>query len=74
MGKKRKQRQTLFWRAPKALQTVMAAMKLKGASPQTETAHYKVETLLWGQRDIAFAATVKVRVFQSSCTDMRVGP
>ena len=30
MGKQWKQWQTLFWGAPKSLQTVIAAMKLKG--------------------------------------------
>ena len=32
-GKQWKQCQTLFWRAPKSLQMVTAAMKLKDASP-----------------------------------------
>ena len=31
MGKQQKQRQTLFWGAPKSLQMVTAAMKLKDA-------------------------------------------
>ena len=31
MGKQWKQRQTLFWRAPKSLQMMTAAMKLKDA-------------------------------------------
>ena len=31
MGKQRKQCQTLFWGAPKSLQMVIAAMKLKDA-------------------------------------------
>ena len=30
MGRQRKQGQTLFWGAPKSLQMVMVAMKLKG--------------------------------------------
>ena len=31
MGKEREQQQTLFWGAPKSLQMVTAAMKLKDA-------------------------------------------
>ena len=33
IGKQRKQCQTLFWGAPKSLQMVIAAMKLKDAIP-----------------------------------------
>ena len=39
MGKQRKQWQTLFFGAPKSLQTVIAAMKLKDA--------YSLEEKLW---------------------------
>ena len=35
-GKQWKQRQTLFWGAPKSLQMVIAAMKLKDAYPLEE--------------------------------------
>ena len=39
IGKQRKQCQTLFWGAPKSLQMVIAAMKLKDA--------YSLEEKLW---------------------------
>ena len=37
MGKQWKQCQTLFWGAPKSLQVVIAAMKLKDAAPWKES-------------------------------------
>ena len=37
MGKQRKQCQTLFWGAPKSLQMVIAAMKLKDTTPWKES-------------------------------------
>ena len=55
MGKQRKQCQTLFFGAPKSLQMVTAAMKLKDAYSleeklwPTKTAYYKAEMLLCQQ-------------------------
>ena len=55
MGKQWKQWQTLFWGAPKSLQMVTAAMKLKDAYTlegklwPTKTAYSKAETLLCQQ-------------------------
>ena len=52
MGKQWKQWQILFWGAPKSLQMVTAAMKLKDASSleeklwQTKIAYYKADTSL----------------------------
>ena len=37
MGKQQKQCQTLFWGAPKSLQMVIAAMKLKDTTPWKES-------------------------------------
>ena len=57
-GKQWKQCQTLFLRAPKSLQMVIAAMKLKDAYSlkeklqPTEIAYSKAETLLCQQRSI----------------------
>ena len=39
MGRQWKQCQTLFWGAPKSLQMVIAAMKLKDAYPWKESYH-----------------------------------
>ena len=44
MGKQWKQCQTLFWGAPKSLQMVIAAMKLKDA--------YSLEGMLWGHKEL----------------------
>ena len=58
MGKQWKQCQTLFWGAPKSLQLVTAAMKLKDAYSlegklwPTQIAYSKAETLLCQQRSI----------------------
>ena len=58
MGKKWKQYRTLFSWAPKSLQMVTAAMKLKDACSlkeklwQTKTAYEKAETLLCQQRSV----------------------
>ena len=57
-GKPWKQCQTLFWGAPKSLQMVIAAMKLKDAYSlegklwPTQTAYAKAETLLCQQRSV----------------------
>ena len=58
MGKQWKQWQILFWGAPKSLQMVTAAMKLKDAYSleeklwPTEAAYLKAETLLCQQRSV----------------------
>ena len=64
MGKQQKQCQTLFWGAPKSLQMVTAAMKLKDAYSleeklwPTQTAYSKTETLLCQQRSVLVKAMV----------------
>ena len=58
MGKQWKQCQTLFWGAPKSLQMVIAAMKLKDA--------YSLEGKLFKSRDITLPSKihlVKAMVF-----------
>ena len=58
MGKQWKQRQTLFWGAPKSLQMVIAAMKLKDAyslegkydQPATKLSHFSLVWLCATQR------------------------
>ena len=58
MGKQWKQRETLFLWAPKSLQMVTAAMKLKDACSleekpwPTQTAYLKAETLFCWQRSV----------------------
>ena len=58
IGKQWKQWETLFWGAPKSLQMVTAAMRLKDACSLEEklwptwTAYSKAETLLCQQRSI----------------------
>ena len=58
MGKQWKQCQTLFWGAPKSLQVVIVAMKLKDAYSLEEKlrptwmAYTKAETLLCQQRSV----------------------
>ena len=47
-----KQCQTLFWGAPKSLQMVTAAMKLKDA--------YSLEEKLWPSRDISLPTKVRL--------------
>ena len=46
MGKKWKQCQTLFWGAPKSLQMVIAAMKLKDAYPLEEKLMTNLDSIL----------------------------
>ena len=68
-GKQRKQRLTLFFWAPKSLQMVIAAMKLKdvytleGKLSPTQIAYSKAETLLCQQRSIQS----KLWFFQYGC-------
>ena len=75
MGKQWKQCQTLFFWAPKSLQMVIAAMKLKDAHSLEEklwptlTAYSKAETLLIQQRSV----WSRLWFFQWSCMDVRVG-
>ena len=57
MGKQWKQCQTLFFRAPKSLQMVTAAMKFKTLAPWKESydqprQHIKKQRLLYQQRSI----------------------
>ena len=74
MGKHCKQWQTLFWGAPKSLQMVIAAMKLKdvysleGKLWLTWIAYLKAETLLCQQRSV----WSRLWFFQWSCMDVRV--
>ena len=73
MGKQWKQCQTLFWRAPKSLQMVTAAMKLKKTlTPWKES--YDLDSIL-KSRDITLPTKVrlgKAMVFQWSGMDVRV--
>ena len=65
----------LYWGAPKSLQMVTAAMKLKDVHSfeeklwPSQTACSKVETLLCQQRSIYS----KLWFYQWSCVDVRVG-
>ena len=74
MGKQWKQCQTLFFWAPKSLQMVTAAMKLKdtysleGSYDQTWQ-HIKKQTLLCHQKSILS----RLWFFLWSCMDVRVG-
>ena len=75
MGKQWKQCQTLFFWAPKSLQTVAAGMKLRrlllGRKTMTNLDSIlksRVITLL------TKVHLVKAMVFQESCMDVRVGP
>ena len=75
MGKQWKQCQTLFFWAPKSLQMVIAAMKLKDAYSlegklwPTCIAYLTAETLLCQQRSI----WSRLWFFQWSCMDVRGG-
>ena len=75
MGKQWKQCQTLFWGAPKSLQMVTAAMKLKDAYSLEEKlratwiAYLKTETLLCQKRSVQS----RLWFFLWSCMDVRVG-
>ena len=70
-----KQWQTLFWGAPKSLQMVTAAMKLKDAYFLEEKlwpnyiAYSKAETLLCRLRSVSS----RLWFFQWSCMDVKVG-
>ena len=67
--------QTLFSWAPKSLQMVTAAMKLKDAC-SLEEAMRNLDRIL-KSRDITLLTKfclVKAMVFPASCMDMRVGP
>ena len=75
MGKQCKQRQTLFFGAPKSLQMVTATMKLKhahcleGKLWPTLIEYSKAEILLCQQRCILS----RLWFFQWSCMDVKVG-
>ena len=75
IGKQWKQWQTLFSWAPKSLQMVTAAMKLKDAYSleekwwPTERVYSKAETLLCQQRSVQS----RLWFFLWSCMDVRVG-
>ena len=72
MGKQWKQWQTFFFWAPKSLQWVIAAMKLKDACSLEEKlwpTYSKAETLLCQQRSV----WSRLWFFQWSCMDVRVG-
>ena len=63
MGKQWKQCQTLFWGAPKSLQMVTAAMKLKDADPWKES--YDLDSI-FKSRDVTLptkVCLVKAMVF-----------
>ena len=65
MGKQQKQCQTLFWGAPKSLQMVIAAMKLKDSLTSWEESYDQPNSIL-KSRDITLPTKVhlvKVRVF-----------
>ena len=51
MGKQWKQCQTLFWEAPKSLQMVTAAMKLKDAYSLEEKSYNQPRQLIKKQRN-----------------------
>ena len=55
MGKQWKQCQTLFWGAPKSLQMVTAAMKLKDAYPWKES--YDLDSI-FKSRDVTLPTKV----------------
>ena len=70
-----KQCQTLFWGAPKSLQMVTAAMKLKDALVLERKVMTNLDSIL-KSRDITLPTKVrlvKAMVFQWSCMDVRVG-
>ena len=70
-----KQCQTLFWGAPKSLQMVIAAMKLKKYLLLRRKVKTNLDSIL-KSRDITFPTKVrlvKAMVFQWSCMDVRVG-
>ena len=75
MGKQWKQCQTLFFGAPKSLQMVTAAMKLKDTYSLEEKRMTNLDSI-FKSRDITLLTKVhlgKDMVFLWSCTDMRVG-
>ena len=59
MGKQWKQCQTLFWGAPKSLQMVTAALKLKGSLLLGGKAMRKLDSLL-KSRDITLPTKVRL--------------
>ena len=59
MGKQWKQCQTLFWSAPKSLQMVTAAMKLKDACSLEEKLMTNLDSIL-KIRDISFPTKVRL--------------
>ena len=74
-GKQWKEKETLFWGAPKSLQMVPAAMKLKDAYSLEE----KLDNLdsILKSRDITLPTKVhivKAMIYQQLLTDVRVGP
>ena len=74
MGKQWKQWLTLFFWAPKSLQMVIAAMKLKDACSLGRKAMTNLDSIL-KSRDITLPTNVgmsKLWFFQWSCMDARV--
>ena len=75
MGKQWKQCQTLFWGAPKSLQMVIAAMKLKDAFSlegklwPTYIEYSKVEILLCQQRSIYGFSSGHVWMWELDCEE-----
>ena len=76
MVKQWKQKDTLFSWAPKSLQMVTAAMKLRDAYPLEGKLLTNLDSIL-KSRDMTLPKKihlVKAMVFQWSCKDVRVGP
>ena len=74
MGKQWKQCQTLFFGAPRSLQMMIAAMKLKDAYSLVEVMN-NLDSIL-KSTDITLSTKiclVKATVFQWSCMDVRLG-
>ena len=78
MGKQWKQCQTLFFGAPKSLQMVIAAMKLKDAYSlegkfwPTQIAYWKAETLLCQQRSVSSRLCMVFPVVMCGCESWTV--
>ena len=75
MGKQWKQCQTLFFGAPKSLQMVTAAMKLKDACSLGESSDKPRQCIKKQRHHFADKGpSSQTMVFSVACTDMRVGP
>ena len=72
MGKQWKQCQTLFWGAPKSLQVVIAAMKLKDTYSFGRKVMINLDSI-FKSRDITLPTKVKAVVFPVLMYDVRVG-